>query len=168
MVGEVWGAGKGAALREHGVEVYVGDHVHDVEGARAAGVLSVSVPTGGCTAEELAGSGHRRAARRPDRPSRPGSTDFVLERRLQALEESLRGLGSVLVAFSGGADSALLLAAAVRALGADRVGAATAYSASLPEAERGPAHDFATVAGRRGADPAHARDGARGLPRQRR
>ena len=49
----------------------------------------------------------------------------------------------MLVAFSGGADSAFLLAAAVRALGADHVAAATAYSASLPQAERDPPRDFA-------------------------
>ncbi len=51
--------------------------------------------------------------------------EHVLDLRLAALEERLRALGSVLVAFSGGADSALLLAAAVRALGADHVAAGT-------------------------------------------
>lgn len=55
--GQVWGVGKAEALRAHGVSVYVGDHVHDVEGARAAGVLSVSVLTGGCTADELRDAG---------------------------------------------------------------------------------------------------------------
>ena len=74
----------------------------------------------------------------------------------------------VLVAYSGGADSAFLLAAAVRALGPDRVAAATGYSDSLPQAERDPARDFAAVARRRGAHAADPRDGARGLPRQRR
>jgi len=57
LVGEVWGAGKSVALREHGAAVYVGDHVHDVEGARAAGVLSVSVLTGGCSRAELVAAG---------------------------------------------------------------------------------------------------------------
>jgi pyridinium-3,5-biscarboxylic acid mononucleotide sulfurtransferase len=66
-----------------------------------------------------------------------------LEERLSALDEHLRSLGSVLVAFSGGADSAFLLAAAVRALGPDSVAAGTAYSASLPQAERSPAREFA-------------------------
>ena len=57
LVGEVWGAGKGPALTEHGATVYVGDHVHDVEGAHAAGAVSVSVLTGGCTEQELLDAG---------------------------------------------------------------------------------------------------------------
>ena len=57
LVGEVWGVGKAAVLTEHGASVYVGDHVHDVEGARAADVLSVSVLTGGCTRAELEEAG---------------------------------------------------------------------------------------------------------------
>jgi uncharacterized protein len=65
-----------------------------------------------------------------------------LEDRTNALTAGLRSLGSVLVAFSGGADSALLLAAATRTLGADNVAAATAVSASLPMSERGPAERF--------------------------
>jgi uncharacterized protein len=55
--GRVWGAGKGAVLTRHGADVYVGDHVHDVEGARAASITSVSVLTGGCTREELEEAG---------------------------------------------------------------------------------------------------------------
>ena len=53
----------------------------------------------------------------------------------------------MLVAYSGGADSAFLLAAAVRAVGADRVVAATGYSHSLPEVERDPARAFAESLG---------------------
>ncbi len=53
----------------------------------------------------------------------------------EALVGVLAGAGSVLVAFSGGADSALVLAAAVRALGPDRVAAATAVSDAVPGAE---------------------------------
>lgn len=53
----------------------------------------------------------------------------------------------MLVAFSGGADSAFLLAAATRALGSDHVAAATGYSHSLPIAERDPAAEFARSLG---------------------
>ncbi len=67
----------------------------------------------------------------------------LLTERLDSLEADLRSRGSVMVAFSGGADSAFLLAAAARALGTDKVAAATAYSDSLPRAERSPAREFA-------------------------
>ena len=53
----------------------------------------------------------------------------------------------MLVAFSGGVDSGVVLAAAVRTLGADRVVAATAVSPSLPASERGPAVEFAASLG---------------------
>lgn len=53
VVGSVWGVGKAEVILEQGISVYVGDHVHDVEGALAAGVHSVSVVTGGCAADEL-------------------------------------------------------------------------------------------------------------------
>lgn len=46
VVGALWAAGKGAALREHAAEVYVGDHTGDVDAARAAGALSVGVASG--------------------------------------------------------------------------------------------------------------------------
>ena len=42
--------------------------------------------------------------------------DLVLDRRVELLLDDLAGRGSVLVAFSGGADSAFLLAAAVRVI----------------------------------------------------
>ncbi len=57
LEGWVWGVGKAEVLRREGASIYVGDHVHDVEGALAAGVLSVSVLTGGCTREELEAAG---------------------------------------------------------------------------------------------------------------
>ncbi|MGH3498525.1 MAG: ATP-dependent sacrificial sulfur transferase LarE [Nocardioidaceae bacterium] len=66
----------------------------------------------------------------------------LLDQRLTALGRALTGYASVMVAFSGGADSAFLLAAAVRALGPGNVVAATAHSASLAQAERGPAERF--------------------------
>ncbi len=57
LEGWVWGVGKAAALRREGASIYVGDHVHDVEGALAADALSVSVLTGGCSREELLDAG---------------------------------------------------------------------------------------------------------------
>jgi phosphoglycolate phosphatase-like HAD superfamily hydrolase len=57
LEGWVWGIGKADVLRREGATIYVGDHVHDVEGALAAGVTSVSVLTGGCTREELLAAG---------------------------------------------------------------------------------------------------------------
>jgi phosphoglycolate phosphatase-like HAD superfamily hydrolase len=57
LEGWVWGVGKADVLRREGASIYVGDHIHDVEGALAAGALSVSVLTGGCTREELLAAG---------------------------------------------------------------------------------------------------------------
>jgi uncharacterized protein len=152
LVGEVWGTGKSAVLRSEGCTVYVGDHVHDVEGALGAEVTSVSVLTGGCAREELLAAGTHVVL--DDLTAFPAWYDgHLLECRLAALESDLRGRGSLLVAFSGGADSALLLAAAVRTLGADRVAAATGYSHSLPQAERDPARVFAESLGVRVLTP---------------
>jgi uncharacterized protein len=67
--------------------------------------------------------------------------------KLLALHQRLAGEGDMLVAFSGGADSAFLLAAAVRACGSDRVVAATAVSPSLPAAELAAAAAFAAEVG---------------------
>lgn len=53
----------------------------------------------------------------------------------QALLDRMRTLRAVVVAFSGGVDSAVVLAAAVRALGPDAVLAAVADSPSLARAE---------------------------------
>jgi len=146
VAGMVWGEGKGAVLREEGASVYVGDHVHDVAGARAAGALSVSVLTGGSTREELVDAGTDVLLE--DLTEFPAWLDeHVLTTRLEALDTDLRSHGRMMVAFSGGADSAFLLAAAVRALGADDVAAATAYSPSLPLAEREPALAFARSLG---------------------
>ena len=58
----------------------------------------------------------------------------ALDAKLDAAREQLRGLGSALVAFSGGADSALVLALAQQALG-DRAAAGMGLSAAYPADE---------------------------------
>ena len=68
---------------------------------------------------------------------------------LDRLDARLRELGSLLVAFSGGADSAFLLAAAGRALGPDRVVGATAVSPALAGGELEAARDLAAALGLR-------------------
>lgn len=57
IVGGLWAEGKARALREHGAQVYVGDHTGDVRGARTAEALSVAVTTGPCDADELRAAG---------------------------------------------------------------------------------------------------------------
>lgn len=46
VVGGLFGADKGAALREHGARAYIGDHTGDVDAARAASAVAVAVATG--------------------------------------------------------------------------------------------------------------------------
>ncbi|MFF0740791.1 HAD family hydrolase [Streptomyces sp. NPDC004111] len=57
VIGNVWAEGKALALREHGATVYVGDHLGDVRGARAAEALSVAVTTGPYDARALQEAG---------------------------------------------------------------------------------------------------------------
>jgi uncharacterized protein len=57
--------------------------------------------------------------------------------------ESLKRYGRVMVALSGGVDSAVVLALAVEALGPDRVLAVTGASSSVPESEIDDARDVA-------------------------
>ncbi len=57
------------------------------------------------------------------------------EKLLEALVESLQPLGKLIVAFSGGVDSSVVVAAAVRALGQENVLAVTAKSETLPDRE---------------------------------
>lgn len=72
---------------------------------------------------------------------------------VRELLASLARLDGLLVAFSGGTDSAFVLAAAVRALGPDRVVAATAVSPSLPASELVAAAAFAAQLGVRHEAP---------------
>lgn len=59
-----------------------------------------------------------------------------LQEKLSTLDANLKKLEKTVVAFSGGVDSTFLLAAAVRALGAENVIAATAVSDTLTKDER--------------------------------
>jgi uncharacterized protein len=91
--------------------------------------------------------------------------DLAAADRVAAL---LPGSGRLGVAFSGGVDSSVLLALAVRALGADRVLAVLGVSPSLAADERAAAHRVAAVIGaqvvevttREGDNEAYRRNGA--------
>ncbi len=69
-----------------------------------------------------------------------------LEGKQERLFSILRDLGEVLVAYSGGTDSAYLAWAAQRTLG-DRATAITADSASIPESHKRDAAEYARVCG---------------------
>jgi uncharacterized protein len=72
-----------------------------------------------------------------------------LERKARLLEEYIADLGSVVVAFSGGVDSTLLLAKCQEVLGTERVLAVTVESAIHPSVERGRAAELAEQLGAR-------------------
>jgi phosphoglycolate phosphatase len=57
LAGDLFAEGKAAALTEHGVRWYVGDHVADMLAARTAGVPGIGVATGPCTVDELSAAG---------------------------------------------------------------------------------------------------------------
>jgi uncharacterized protein len=72
--------------------------------------------------------------------------DALWEKR-ERVEHRIAKLGSVVVAFSGGVDSALLLALCKQVLGRDRVLAVTVESAIHPSLERGRAAELAAELG---------------------
>ncbi len=57
VVGWAWAAGKSAAMREHSVGIYVGDHPDDMAAAVQAGAVAVGVSTGDHGAGELTATG---------------------------------------------------------------------------------------------------------------
>jgi phosphoglycolate phosphatase len=57
VFGGTWREAKGIVLREQGATTYVGDHVHDMDAARFAGVVGVGVTTGPSTADDLRDAG---------------------------------------------------------------------------------------------------------------
>ena len=65
-----------------------------------------------------------------------------VQEKYKNLQEYLKSLGSVAVAFSSGVDSTFLLAAAKKTLGADHVIAVTASSCSFPKRELEEAKQF--------------------------
>jgi len=75
------------------------------------------------------------------------TTSSGLARATAGVGAVLQGVSRVGVAFSGGVDSSLLLALAVRAVGPTRVVAVLGVSPSLAEDERRIAHDVAQVIG---------------------
>src|SRR5918911_4410622 len=69
--------------------------------------------------------------------------------RLGRAREIVRSLGSVLVAYSGGVDSTVLLKLSLEELGPQRAVPVLASSPAYPEAERGGAGDVAAAGGAR-------------------
>jgi phosphoglycolate phosphatase len=74
LVGELWAAGKGDALRAHNAGIYVGDHIGDMVGALAAGAYPVGVTTGPCDEHQLRAAGAELVL-----PDLTGFADWLVE-----------------------------------------------------------------------------------------
>jgi uncharacterized protein len=156
VVGDRFAEAKAQVLRELGAQVYVGDHPGDVVAALGADAASVGVATGPTGSTDLLAAGADVVLPSLE-PFPEWLEEHVLGLRLAALDRAfleISATGPVVVAFSGGADSAFALAAAVRSLGAGRVIAATAVSPSLATGELESAASFAADLGVRHVTPA--------------
>lgn len=81
------------------------------------------------------------------RPTSPVGAGEQQRRQIDAVSRALDGVGRLGVAFSGGVDSATLLAMAAHTLGAERVVAILGVSPSLAGDERAGAHEVAGTLG---------------------
>jgi phosphoglycolate phosphatase len=57
LAGDLFAEGKAAALIDHGVRWYVGDHLGDMIAAQTAGVPGIGVATGPCSTDDLRDAG---------------------------------------------------------------------------------------------------------------
>jgi phosphoglycolate phosphatase len=57
IVGGLFAADKGRALRDLGARVYIGDHLGDIAAARAGGAVAIAVATGPYTVAQLTAAG---------------------------------------------------------------------------------------------------------------
>lgn len=82
-----------------------------------------------------------------DLPAAPSASEELLAAHQDAIARELAGVDRLGIAYSGGVDSATLLALAVRILGPDRVVPLMGISPSLARRERRLAHETATMIG---------------------
>jgi uncharacterized protein len=82
-----------------------------------------------------------------NRPATEGTSDLSLDGKVDGCRCVLAETGRVVVAFSAGVDSTLLLALAVEVLGRENVLAAIGVSPSLPEAELQAARELSAQVG---------------------